>query len=108
MRNRPQSSWLAQWCLTVGALCFSGSCSSAQSPLANVQVFPPDINLETARDRQSFVVQATYGDGISRDVTGEAKATFANAALIKLDGNVIYPVADGTTEMKVEFGGKAV
>ena len=53
--------------------------------LASLEVFPPDVNLNSSRDRQSLVVQATYADGTTRDVT-----------------------ADGTTELKVEFGGKAV
>jgi hypothetical protein len=43
--------------------------AAAQSPLTSLEVFPPDINLETARDRQSFVVQAWFADGLSRDVT---------------------------------------
>src|SRR5258708_7872666 len=81
--------------------------AAAQSPtagLASLDVFPPDVNLTTNRDRQSFVVQATYADGIKRDVTTEAKVAFANPALIKLEKNVVHPVADGATEMKVEFG----
>ena len=42
------------------------------APLAGVEVFPAEIQLTTARDRQSIVVQATFADGITRDVTGEA------------------------------------
>src|SRR5262249_15310480 len=82
----------------------------AQQPaaLSSVEVFPPDVSLTTARDRQSFVVQATYADGLTRDVTAEAKVAVANANLVKLDRNVRRPVADGATEMKVEFGGKVV
>jgi hypothetical protein len=82
--------------------------SPAAPPPASVQVFPADINLLTGRGRQSMVVQATYADGITRDVTAQAKFTFAKAALVKFDKSVIYPVADGTTELKVEFGGQAV
>ena len=62
----------------------------------------------TSRSRQLFVVQATYADGITRDVTAEAKATLANPALAKLDKNLLTPLADGATELKVEFGGKTV
>ena len=94
----------------IAALCLC-SAAAAQSPtagLASIQVFPPDIELTTARDSQSFVVQALYADGLTRDVTGEAKVAFANPALVKLEKNVIHPVADGATEMKVEFGGKTV
>ncbi|OWK41717.1 Translation initiation factor 2 [Fimbriiglobus ruber] len=75
---------------------------------AKIAVYPPDINLETARDRQSFVVQATFPDGITRDVSDLAQVAFANPALVKLDKNTVYPVADGTTEMTVTVAGQAV
>jgi Protein of unknown function (DUF1549)/Protein of unknown function (DUF1553) len=89
------------------ALASSLGTASAQSP-TTLEVYPPDVNLETARDRQSFVVQAWFADGLSRDVTAEAKVTIANPALVKLDKNVVHPAADGATEMTVEWGGKAV
>src|SRR5207244_1776991 len=72
----------------------------------SVQVLPPDININTARGRQSFVVQAAYADGVTRDVTDQAKIAFTNPALVRVEKNVVYPVADGATEMKVEFGGQ--
>src|SRR5262249_30232920 len=40
-------------------------------------------------------------------VTSQAKITPANTALVKVDKNVILPVADGATELAVEFGGRA-
>src|SRR3982750_2053513 len=94
----------------LASLVLIGFCgvAAAESPLAALEVFPPDINLETARDRQSFVVQAWFADGLSRDVTAEAKVAFANPALVRREANVVYPVADGSTEMTVEWGGKAV
>jgi hypothetical protein len=94
----------------LAALALAGTLgtAAAESPLTALEVYPPDINLETARDRQSFVVQAWFADGLSRDVTAEAKIAFANPALVRLDKNVVYPVADGSTEMAVEWGGKAV
>jgi hypothetical protein len=76
--------------------------------LTKVEVSPPDINLNTTRDRQSFIVQATYADGITRDVTAEAKLSLANPALVRLDKNVVHPLADGQTQMKVEFGGQSL
>jgi hypothetical protein len=81
--------------------------AQANAP-TKVEVSPPDINLNTTRDRQSFIVQATYADGITRDVTAEAKLSFANPALVKVDKNVVHPVADGQTQMKVEFGGQTL
>jgi hypothetical protein len=88
-------------------LAFAGT-AAAQSPPTALEVYPPDINLETSRDRQSFVVQAWFADGLSRDVTTEAKVRVDNPMMVRLEGNVVYPIADGTTELSVEWGGKAV
>src|SRR5712664_1924689 len=92
-------------------LCIVGltHLAHAEGPtLATLQVYPPDIKLQTNRGRQSFVIQATYADGITRDVTAEAKAALGNPTLAKLDKNLLYPEADGATELKIEFGGRTV
>src|SRR5438309_9243526 len=101
---------MARHRLIFAALVFASAfgTAAAQSPLTSLEVYPPDINLETSRDRQSFVVQAWFADGLSRDVTAEAKAGVANPMMVRLDGNVVYPIADGSTELSVEWGGKAV
>ncbi len=73
-----------------------------------IAVYPPDINLETSRDRQSFVVQLTQPDGITRDVTAQARVNFTNPSLVKLDKFTVLPVSDGTTEMVVTLGSQTV
>lgn len=78
------------------------------APLAKVEVFPTSVDLTTLRDRQSIVVQATQENGITRDVTSEATFTFADPALVKFENHALYPVADGDTELKVEFGGHSL
>src|SRR5437762_1254943 len=90
------------------ASCLSGVAVAETPALTSLQVYPPDIKLQTNRGRQSFVVQATYADGITRDVTSETKAALGNPTLAKLDKNLLYPQADGTTELKIEFGGRTV
>jgi hypothetical protein len=82
--------------------------ASAERTLAKVEVFPDSVALLHARDRQSLVVQATYSDGVTRDITAEAKYTFANPALVKLNDGLMTPAADGSTELKIEFEGKAL
>src|SRR5262249_17621182 len=94
--------------ISICALVLVAGEACAEPAVTKVDVYPTDINLLTARSRQSFIVQATYADGITRDVTDQAKATFTNPALARLDKNLVYPVADGATEMKVEFGGKSI
>jgi hypothetical protein len=68
------------------------------------------VNLSTTRDRQSIVVQATYDDGITRDVTAEAKLEPGKPALLdrKEPGALFVPKADGETNLKVSFGDKMV
>jgi hypothetical protein len=78
------------------------------APLASVAVYPAEIQLTTSRDRQSIVVQATYEDGITRDVTKECGFSLANPALVRRQGRVFTPAADGTTDMAVSFGGKTL
>ena len=86
------------------SLCVLGGAARAQT----VAVYPPDVNLETARDRQAFVVQLTQPDGLTRDVTEQAQVGFANPALVKLDKFTVLPVADGATEMTVTVAGQTL
>jgi hypothetical protein len=88
------------------ATCFGNA--QAEAPLTELNVYPPDVHLTTARDYQSLIVQATYADGITRDVTAEANMKLSDPSLAKLDQNVLHPAADGSGEVTVEFGGKAV
>ncbi|HZU35308.1 MAG TPA: DUF1549 domain-containing protein, partial [Gemmataceae bacterium] len=81
---------------------------AAEPALASVAVFPSAVQLHTSRGRQSFVVQATYADGITRDVTADAKCTLADPKLVRLDKNVLYPTADGKTTLTVAYGGQQI
>lgn len=88
--------------------CFGGLSVASAADLQKVVVFPADVNLTTAQDRQLLAIQAVYSDGITRDVGKEAAITVANPALVRREGQTFYPVADGQTELKVEFGGQAI
>lgn len=92
------------FCLTVA----STATAIAESPLVELRVSPTEIQLKNARDRQSYVVQAVYEDGITRDVTSEAQVTLANASLVRNENQTVYPVADGATEMTVSFADRTV
>jgi len=78
------------------------------APPIKLEAYPPNIQLTTSRDRQMFIVVATRPDGVTLDVTGQAKATLANPALAKVDGHTLYPLADGETTLALEFQGQAV
>lgn len=99
-------SGLATFLMTSG---MAASIAVAQEPVpVSIAVYPPNAQINTTRDRQSIVVQATYADGITRDVTKQATFAFGNPAFVKFENHTMYPVADGKTELKVDFGGKSV
>ncbi len=79
-----------------------------RAPLTGLMVFPVEIHLTTARDRQSIVVQASYADGITRDVTRDSSFNLSDSKLATRSGAVFYPAADGATTLSVSFGGKSV
>ena len=87
--------------ITIALLLLIGAPALAAPTL---QVFPDAVNLETARDHQSLVVQLTQDDGITRDVTAEAQLTLGDANLAKIDKNVLRAAADGTTTLTVKHG----
>ena len=82
--------------------------AAAPKDLVDVQVFPKDANIFTKRGKQSLVVQAKFSDSTTRDVTAEAKYTFANPKFAKLDGGTLLPLSDGNTTLKVEFAGRTL
>jgi hypothetical protein len=98
--------WIAALLLLSLVTQARADANSAQ--LDKLEVFPPDINLATSRDCQSIVVQATFTDGITRDVTTEAAITPADAKLMRREGATFRPALDGSTTLSVTYGGKSV
>ncbi len=71
--------------------------------IVSLDVFPPDVNLETERDQQSVVVMATYEDDTTMDVTANAVFEFADPSLVELEKrNVFKSAKDGSTELTVK------
>jgi len=70
------------------------------------EVFPSEVNLKTIRDSQSLVVRVTEPNGVHRDITAEAKFTFADPSKAKVENAIVLPLADGETKLRVEWQGK--
>ena len=87
------------------ALAANGYAGDSEPPAVNV--YPAEIELSTSRDRQSFVVQTTAPDGVTRDVTDAATIEIP-AALVSRKGNVLTPKTDGSAEMTVTYGGRQI
>ncbi len=75
---------------------------------AKLVVYPPDVQLNTSRDSQAYIALFTRPDGVTLDVTKQAKAALADAALARLDGSTVYPTADGATALNIEYEGQTV
>ena len=72
------------------------------------EVFPAEVNLKFLRDRQSLVCRFTEGNGVHRNVTREARFTFADAKVAKVVDGSVFPLGDGATSLRVEFAGQSV
>lgn len=75
--------------------------AQAAPAITKLDVYPPNVNLSTLRDRQPVLVIATRADGVTMDVTAQSQFTLANPAFAKLEGATLLPVADGETTLQV-------
>ena len=78
--------------------------SGAAKAKVILAVFPEAIQLDTARDYQSFVATTQRADGITQDVTATAKWNIADPNIAKIEANRVVPVADGDTELICDLG----
>ena len=104
MKTRFVSAVLSVLCgATLGA--FPSANAMAAGKLAEVRVYPAEVNLTTVRDRQIILVQAVFDDGLTQDVTAEAQISLSDPKIAKVEGNRLTPAADGQGEVVVAFGG---
>ena len=85
--------------------------ASLQAKLAtleSIEILPASINLETKRDTHRIMVLAKFQDDTTRDVTKQATLQLGNAQFVKLEGDKLTPLADGSTEIMASIGGKTV
>src|SRR4051812_33704107 len=95
--------------LLAALLAVAVSAAHAEPKVTALNVYPPDINLQTKQDLQHYIVVATRDDGVTLDVTGQSQVKIAAANLVRQDKNTLYPAADGQTTLEAEYQGlKAV
>ncbi len=87
-------------------LLFASANSIQAIAPVSIAVFPPDVNMQSARGKQRIIVQAIYADGITRDVTAQAKVTISDPKIAKIVNLEVLPVGDGKCSIAVEFEGK--
>lgn len=76
--------------------------------MVKLNVYPPEIQLTTSRDRQSVIAQAVFDNGLTQDVTSQIQFKAAQPGIVRFDKNVVYPENDGETDVIASFGGADV
>ena len=89
---------------TLTLLAVTGAALGAES----IAVYPDKIELNTRRARQSIVVQATGDNGVTRDVTVDAKIEFSTPGVARVDQGWVLPQSDGETELAITYGDQTV
>ncbi len=95
-----------------GATMPAPTTAPAAAPSPTIQVFPPQIQLDHARDRQRLTVVATTASGITQDLG--ARATFAveppDLATIERSGDTAFlaPRGDGEGALRVTVDGTSL
>lgn len=76
--------------------------------LVELRVFPKEIALTTQRDFQGVVVQGIYSDGLTQDLSESAEFKITHENIAERRDGLLYPVADGETQVVVSVDGKSV
>ena len=75
--------------------------------LSELQVFPTEITLSSAGAKQQLVVQAVFEDGVTRDVTADARFKVGDAKSVAVEPGALVAKKDGTTQVQVIYKGKS-
>src|SRR6476660_8016761 len=75
--------------------------------LVNIEVLPPQVTLDGGRDGQTLLVTGRYSDGTARDLTSEARFISANASVVRVEGNTVWPAESGETTVAAKVTGAA-
>ena len=105
MRWGARTTWQA---VIVGWLAMVAT-DAAAADVVGIEVYPPQLKLDSSRDRQRLVVQARAADGRTFDVTAAAEVTAGDgkfAAIDRPDGRIVLrPLADGDSTIRVAHAG---
>ena len=78
--------------------------SFAETP-ASIEILPGDIVLTGPQSSHQLIVQAHLAEGREQDLTSRATFQPANPKIIKTEGGVLLPLADGSTKLTAEVEG---
>lgn len=77
-------------------------------PVASIEVVPSTVEIGRRNDYVQLLVSAKFEGGEVADITRSAKFQLSAPVAEFASKGQLHPRADGTAELKIEFGGKAV
>jgi hypothetical protein len=80
---------------------------AADAPVS-IRVDPPSIKIAGPDARYSLLISGNLADGRVIDLTRDARLTPADPKLLRTEVNVIRPLADGKSTVRVEVAGKSL
>ena len=98
----------------MGGLSRPGLASDVSDAIVALRVFPPRVQLDSARDQQRILVQGERADGVTLELSAEATVTVGDASLATVEPAsaaggrrlpLVRPVADGETRLTVQCCG---
>ncbi|MBM3801113.1 MAG: DUF1553 domain-containing protein [Acidimicrobiia bacterium] len=96
--------------LLAGTTAFSQSSAGKTSPtgpkpaLQKITVYPSSIVLGSSRASQQLVVEGTYADGYSEDLTAKALMQVESRSTVRIEGDRVLPVASGAGTILASVG----
>jgi len=101
--------------MAFSVICFGGFAAAANPEASSVGadaakppqfvVYPPEVSLDSARDYQSFVAVLTRDDGVTLDVTDRVEWSLEGESVAAIDGVLLRPLTDGTTQLVASYLG---
>ncbi len=71
-----------------------------------IDVLPVKTELKGQRSRQQLIVTGKYSSQEERDITSAAAFVVADPKIAKVEQGVVYPLADGATQITAEVAGQ--
>ena len=93
--------------LAVNATSVIPSASPQGGPI-ELSAYPPAIQLDSARDFQSFIAVVRRDDGVTVDVTEASEWSLTAEGVARIEAGKLIPVADGTVELICKHAGGEV
>ena len=72
--------------------------ANQKSTLQTLTIYPSQIALGSQRASQRLVIQGTYADGYSEDLTSKAQIRSDNPSVVRIEGDRAVPAASGTAD----------